>query len=117
MDINQKDINNMLGDIDKLKNCLDYNRDIGIFIKKFKNDLNILFEMVKDDEGDFRRNLVVLLLDIVDQINIYEFNVEKLDVIKDMTRSLLGKVTGEKLDYYISLTIEKNIYVVRTRRI
>jgi hypothetical protein len=106
-------VNKMLGDVGKLEKHFDRNHEPLSFIKDFRKDLNILFEILKDDEEDFRRNLVVLLLDIVDQVNIYKFKEQELVIIKDMTMSLLANVTGEKLDYYISLAIEKNMYTVR----
>lgn len=105
MDVNRKDVNNMLRDIDKLESYFDYIHERRLFINKFRKDLNILFEMTKNDKKDFRSNLVVLLLDIVDQIYRYGFKGrEELTIIKDITKSLLNPVTREQLAHYNSLT-------------
>ncbi len=106
-----ENVNKMLRSIDKLEKCFGH-CELPTFIEEFRKDLNVLFEMVKDDK-DFRSSLVVLLIDIVDQINIYEFKEYELTIIKDMTMSLLDPVTGEKLDHYIGLAVNKNMLTIR----
>lgn len=106
MDINRKDVNNMLRDIDMLEIYFDYNHERIKFINKFRTDLNILFEMTRDNKEDLRRSLIVLLLDIVDKINLHGFKVQELAIIKDMTKSLLNPLTREKFDHYVSSTKE-----------
>ena len=113
MSIIIENVNKMLKDIYNLEKFLDDNHKILIFIEEFIKYLNILFEMTKDNEEDFRSNLVVLLLDIVDQINICKFKEQELSIIKDMTMSLLSPVTGEKLDRYISLAIDRDMLTIR----
>jgi len=105
MDINRKDVHKMLRDIGTLEKNFDYDHDRRTFVKEFRKDLNVLFEAIEDGKEDFRKSLVVILLDIVDQIKICGFEREELIVIKDMTTSLLNPVTKKKLDYYVSLSI------------
>lgn len=113
MDVNRKDINDMLRYIGILEKHFDCNHERRMFIKEFRRDLNILFEVVEDSKEDFRKSLVVMLLDIVDQISIRGFERQELIIIKDMTKLLLSPVLREKLDYYTSLAIEKHICVGR----
>jgi hypothetical protein len=116
MDINRKDVHKMLRDIGTLEKNFDYDHYRRTFVKEFRKDLNVLFEAIEDGKEDFRKSLVVILLDIVDQIKICGFEREELIVIKDMTTSLLNPVTKKKLDYYVSLSIEKRVRIGRNVR-
>lgn len=113
MDVNRKDIINMLRYIRTLEKNFDCDRERRTFVKEFRKDLNILFETVEDNKEDFRKSLVVMLLDIVDQIDIRGFERRELTIIKDMTKLLLSPVLREKLDYYTGLAIEKRICIGR----
>jgi len=105
-------IEQILHNLENVKNNFDDLRDRQIFFYQFKRDIENLWDFVPQE--DFSENLVMLLVDIIENLKAENIARNQIDSIKEVIEAISrGNITENKLDFYIKFLMENDIPLVR----